>query len=64
MVSELYTVKEVAEKLKVSEGTVRNYLSSGKVKYVKILGNTRITQDELERHFKPMSKEDKQNGSF
>ena len=59
--SEMYTVKEVAEKLKVSEGTVRNYLSSGKIKYVKFLGNTRIAKEELERHIKPGGKEDKQN---
>ena len=40
--SKMYTVKEVAEKLKISEGTVRNYLSQGKLKYVKVFGNTRI----------------------
>ena len=59
--SEMYTVKEVAEKLKISEGTVRNYLSSGKVKYVKFLGNVRITKEELEKHIKPWDKENKQN---
>lgn len=57
--SEMYTVKEVAEKLKISEGTMRNYLSSGKIKYVKFLGNVRITEEELEKHIKPSGKEDK-----
>ena len=30
---EMYTIKEVAEMLKISEGTVRNYLSSGNQLY-------------------------------
>ena len=52
--SKLYTVKEVQEILQVSEGTVRRYLSEGKIKYVKVFGNTRITKEELERHIKPV----------
>lgn len=59
--SEMYTVKEIAALLKISEGTVRNYLSSGKLKYVKFLGNVRITKEELEKHIKPWGKEDKLN---
>lgn len=46
---EMYTIKEVAEILKVTEGTVRNYLSGGKIKHIKVLGNTRVTKEELER---------------
>ncbi len=46
---EFYTVKEVAEMLKVSEGTIRNYLSDGKMNFIKILGNTRITKEEIDR---------------
>ena len=46
---EMYTIKEVAEILKVTEGTVRNYLSEGKIKHIKVLGNTRVTKEELER---------------
>lgn len=45
----MYTVQEVAEILKVSEGTVRNYLTDKKIKFVKVLGNTRIMQEELDR---------------
>lgn len=53
----LYTVQEVAEFLKITEGTLRNYLSSGKVNFIKVLGNTRIKESELKRLVKP-SKED------
>lgn len=48
----LYSVKEVAEILGVTEGTVRNYLTNGKIKYVKVLGNTRIKETELKRLIK------------
>ena len=43
----MYSVKEVAEILGVTEGTVRNYLTKGKIKHVKVLGNTRIRESEL-----------------
>ena len=46
---EMYTVHEVMEILKVSESTVRRWLSQGKMDFVKIMGNTRITKGELER---------------
>ena len=57
----LYTVDEVKDILKVSENTVRRYLSEGKLKYVKVFGNTRITEEELKKHIKPVAKDDKQN---
>jgi len=53
---EMYTVQEVAEIMKVSEGTIRNYLTDGKIKYVKILGNTRITKEELDKLIIPVDK--------
>lgn len=53
----LYSVKEVAEILGVTEGTVRNYLTNGKIKYVKVLGNTRIKEIELKSLIKPSKKE-------
>lgn len=57
---EMYTVKEVAELLKLSEGTVRNYLSDGKIKHIKVFGNTRITKEELEKHYRMIeSKEER-----
>ena len=49
----IYTVREAAKILKITEGTMRNYLSQGKIKYIKVLGNTRITQKELERLINP-----------
>jgi len=52
----MYTVQEVAEIMKVSEGTIRNYLTDGKIKYVKILGNTRITKEELDKLIIPVDK--------
>lgn len=61
---EMYTVKEVAELLKISEGTVRNYMSSGKVKYVKFLGNARITKEELEKHIKLAGQEEGEEIEF
>lgn len=60
--NKLYTVKEAAEKLKITEGTMRNYLSDGRVRHVKIFGNTRITEEELMRIIVPSSK-DQQNSS-
>lgn len=53
----LYTVQEVAEILKIAEGTLRNYLSAGKIAHVKVLGNTRITESELKKHIVPVNKE-------
>ena len=55
---EMYTVREIAKMLKVSEGTVRNYLVEGKIKYVKILGNTRITKEELDKLIIPVDKKE------
>ena len=49
----IYTVREAAKILKITEGTMRNYLSQGKIEYIKVLGNTRITQKELERLINP-----------
>jgi len=54
----MYTVREIAKMLKVSEGTVRNYLVEGKIKYVKILGNTRITKEELDKLIIPVDKKE------
>lgn len=49
----LYTVQEVAKLLKITEGTLRNYLSAGKVNFIKVLGNTRIKESELKRLINP-----------
>jgi len=53
----MYSVKEVAEILGVTEGTVRNYLTKGQIKHVKVVGNTRIKESELRNLIKPANKE-------
>lgn len=45
----LFKVKEIAEILGRSEGSVRNSITRGQIKAIKVLGSTRITQEELER---------------
>jgi excisionase family DNA binding protein len=45
----LYTVKEVADILRVREITVRRQIASGKIKAIKMLGGWRIKQEELDR---------------
>jgi excisionase family DNA binding protein len=45
----VYTVPEVADILKVSRATVFNAMRAGKIKTIKILGNTRITSEEVRR---------------
>lgn len=52
----LYTIKEVSSKLKLAEGTIRNKISAGEIKAVKVLGATRIEQKELERLIQPIEK--------
>lgn len=56
----MYSVKEVAEILGVTEGTVRNYLTKGKINHVKVLGNTRIKETELKGLIKPSKKEEEE----
>lgn len=46
---ELYTLKEVAETLGFATKTVQNWVYQGKIKCVRVLGNVRITKEELER---------------
>lgn len=45
----LYTTKELAEILKYNEETIRVKIRKGKIKAVKIGGEYRITEDEVER---------------
>lgn len=46
---ELYTVKEVANILKIKETTVRTQINNGKIKANKTIGGWRITETELQR---------------
>ncbi|MBS6063748.1 MAG: helix-turn-helix domain-containing protein [Peptostreptococcaceae bacterium] len=45
----LYTVKELAEELRVSEVTVRRYIADGKLKRVDNLSGVRVSREELLR---------------
>lgn len=45
----LFTIKEVAEITKLKEQSLRNAMSDGRINAIKVLGSTRITQEELER---------------
>jgi putative molybdopterin biosynthesis protein len=45
----LYTIKEVAEHLKVTEITIRNWIRDGNLEAHKIGNNIRITQTEIDR---------------
>lgn len=49
-----YTIKEAANLLKLSEGTIRNKISQGEIKAVKILSTTKIAEKELKKLIKPM----------
>lgn len=49
LIVKLFKVKEIAEILGRSEGSVRNSITRGQIKAIKVLGSTRITQEELER---------------
>ncbi len=48
----IYTVKEVAEMLKLSEETIRRYLRSGKLKGITLGSSWRITQESLDQFLK------------
>lgn len=45
----LYTVKELAEELHISEVTVRRYIADGKLKRVDNLSGVRVSREELLR---------------
>lgn len=44
----VYTLKEVAEILKVSRQTIYNYLKAGRLKATKIGKEYRVTKEDLE----------------
>ena len=46
---ELYTVKQVAYVLHVSERTIMNYIKDGRMKAQKVGGKWRFTKAEIER---------------
>lgn len=45
--TEINTIEEVAEYLRVSTRTVRKLIKEGKIKTIKYIGSTRITKDSV-----------------
>jgi len=48
----MFTVKEIAQELKVTERTVRRWIADGKLKAIKIQGILRIENPEYQRFLK------------
>lgn len=48
-ITKLYTVKEVADILRVKVTTIRTGINNGKIKATKTIGGWRITEEEVER---------------
>jgi excisionase family DNA binding protein len=52
MTEEVYTIAEVAKKLRVSEATVRRMIDAGELQAFKVHNQWRIRREELERIMK------------
>ncbi|MBI3341693.1 helix-turn-helix domain-containing protein [Candidatus Curtissbacteria bacterium] len=52
----VFTVKEIAEILKIHHLTVRRYIKKGKLKIIRFEGNVRITKPDLEEFLKKSAK--------
>lgn len=50
--SELLTVKEIAERLKISRPTVYRMFSSGRLRFVSVGAHRRVTGEELQCYIK------------
>ena len=50
----LYSVEEIAQKLDVTEMSVRNYIRQGYLKGKKITGRWLIKEDDLEKFMKKL----------
>ena len=53
----MFTVNEIAEKLKVHPQTVYRWIYQGKLKSLKIHGSVRITEEQYEEFIKEASNE-------
>lgn len=47
-----YTIMEVAERLSLKQQTLRNWITEGRIKAVKIFGATRISEEEINKMIK------------
>ena len=54
----VYTIKEVADLLKVGESTVRKLIASGEMPYSKVLGQYRVRPEQLDDYLKKVSNEE------
>ena len=50
--SELFTVKEVAEMLKYNPETIRRYIKEGLLKVIRLKGEYRISREDLDTFLK------------
>ena len=46
---QLYTLKEKKKKKKISRSTLWRYIKQGKIKTIDMLGNPRISKEEIEK---------------
>ena len=59
MENEFYTVKELAEKFRVTERTIRKLLEDRELPYYQIGRQKRIAKNDIENHLKEQSRKDK-----
>lgn len=57
-----YSIKEVAEILKVHEVTIRRKLQSSKISHLKLGKTVRFTQEQLDEYISASTVEKKTNG--
>jgi excisionase family DNA binding protein len=50
-IPKLYTIKELAEIIKVTERTLHSYVKNGRLKGVKIGGKWKVTEANLHKFF-------------
>ena len=60
---QLYTLKEVAEILKVHFGTVQRYITEEKIKGVKMGKGWRVSEEELKRYIDSLETNTKEKES-
>jgi excisionase family DNA binding protein len=60
MMEQWYTLKEIAEKFKVTVQTIRNWIRQGKIRAIKLGGNWRISQSEVDNFTEESSKKGKE----
>jgi len=62
--NELFTIREVAEKLKISVSSVYRYVETGRFPHIKIGANIRFTQEHVEAFLAENPAETKPSESY